>query len=421
VRAQRAIWLALLVLSCSKKNELPQHTAIEDRRPAPELAVATTAGSVRSFFHPHGSGCLDSHVDAKARKLSTTTRTALDICTWPAWTNRQQNGPEDTPRAVVVSPNGQHAAVASKGTVFLFEPAGACLALPRIDHWPCRDVTCHDGELTIDVVANDDEVFVDGEPWGWDSVLHKDQLVAHGPALAREVLKYDYVAVQNLRGISLPHQGSAPDSVLFESSQRWATGKKHWSGRIWGHTGLGAVAADWSVVLVRDDGKVMVFAPKAADWEGQATLVATGQVPRLPQWLSLVGPLIVLLTPDETGTRVTALSSAAKPRFQLYVPFPASQPAIRGAGARLYVIGKGLSAFDEGKHSWSRSYDEMAYASSFEDGSLAVASGTRLELLDSHGEQLQAFDTAEPLVTPPAIASDGSVWVASNTALYVMR
>lgn len=78
-------------------------------------------------------------------------------------------------------------------------------------------------------------------------------------------------------------------------------------------------------------------------------------------------------------------------------------------------------AIDHGKVSWTHVSDSPLYVSSFEDGSLAVANGKRLDLLKPDGTIDQSFDTEEPLVAPPAIASDGSVWAVSATALYIAR
>ena len=67
---------------------------------------------------------------------------------------------------------------------------------------------------------------------------------------------------------------------------------------------------------------------------------------------------------------------------------------------------------------WAHNYDENTYASSFDDGSLAVARGDRLRLMTPDGTVAQVLVTDAPLVTAPAIAADGSVWVASNQAMY---
>jgi len=80
-----------------------------------------------------------------------------------------------------------------------------------------------------------------------------------------------------------------------------------------------------------------------------------------------------------------------------------------------------LAAIDNGKITWSHLSPEPIYASSFEDGSLALATGKRLDFVKPDGTIDQSFNADEPLVAPPAIAGDGSVWVASAEALYLAR
>ena len=109
------------------------------------------------------------------------------------------------------------------------------------------------------------------------------------------------------------------------------------------------------------------------------------------------------------------------PVSSLTVPFEVLQPAVAGNGGRVYLVGKGIAAIDDRKVTWTHPSDDPMYASTFEDGSLALATGKRLEFLKTDGTVDQTFNTEEPLVAPPAIAGDGSVWAASATALYIAR
>lgn len=88
---------------------------------------------------------------------------------------------------------------------------------------------------------------------------------------------------------------------------------------------------------------------------------------------------------------------------------------------RIYVAGMGIAALDDGVPTWVHPSVEATYATSFEDGSLAVASGKQLEFLKTDGSVDQSFQTDEPIVSPPAITADGSVWVASTEAIYFVR
>lgn len=139
------------------------------------------------------------------------------------------------------------------------------------------------------------------------------------------------------------------------------------------------------------------------------------------EWISLIESQVYLVASAGAGTQLRVFTRGAKPVHSLTVSVPALQPAIAGVAGRAYVSGKGLVALDNGKVSWTHASDEPLYASTFEDGSLAVANGKRLDFMKPDGTIDQSFEAQEPLVAPPAIASDGSVWAASTTALYIAR
>jgi hypothetical protein len=378
-------------------------------------------GHAHSYYHAHASPRRDSHVGVPRRPLRELKRFGFESCK-VEFPDRPRAGP----LMVVVSPNNQHTVLVRGDSVDIFDSAGTCLSQPRmsggadISRWSV---------LTADVVATNDELFIDGVPFSWALEVHKDQQGAKsGFVLARDYTKYDFVVVYNTTGHAT-HRQSSPPYAGLESSQRWMTGKHHFYANVALHEvsrsisdgrALGAIGADWSVVLVLNEKTVRVYAPEG-DAQGLAKLVATRQLPRPVEWLSLADPGIVLLETQKGGTRLTALNRNALPKFSVDVPFSAYQPAISGAPGRLYVAGRGLCAIDKGTLTWSHNYDENTYASSFDDGSLAVARSNRLELMTTDGNAVQTFETAEPLVTAPAIAADGSVWVASNQAMYVAR
>lgn len=99
------------------------------------------------------------------------------------------------------------------------------------------------------------------------------------------------------------------------------------------------------------------------------------------------------------------------------------QPPIDGASGRVYIAGDGFDALDEGFSVWSISPGKRVRATAFGDGGVALTRGDTLQIRDRGGSILVTVTTpdADELVTPPAIASDGSIWVASRTTLYVAR
>lgn len=370
-------------------------------------------GHVPSYGHPHASGRRDSHVNVPRMLLKDLLRFGFERCKAPF-----PDRPREGPLMVLVSPNNEHTLLIRGGSVDIFDAEGACLSRSR-NFWSNTDISRW-SVLTADGVATNDEVFIDGTPFSWSLDPHKDQRgMTSQPALARDYTKYDFVAVYNMPGHST-HRQSSPPSIYFESAQRWLTGKHHSYGHLNGQASLAAIGADWSVVLVVNQQLLKVYAPEG-DSQGLAKVVATRLLPRQVEWVSLAAPGIVLLEPFRRGTHLTAFSRNAVPKFTVDVPVSAYQPAIAGARGRLYVAGRGLCAIDKGKLTWTHDYDENTYASSFDDGSLAVARGNRLELMTPDGNVAQTFDTVEPLVTAPAIGADGSVWVASNQAMYWAR
>jgi hypothetical protein len=387
-----------------------------------ELPLAMPKGHVPSYYHPHASPRRDSHVNVPRRKLLSLVRFGFERCKAPL-----PERPREGPLMVVVSPNSQHTVLVRGGSVDIFDSAGACSSRSR-ENYGNTDISRW-SVLTADVVATTDELFIDGVPFSWTLEVHKDQPGAKsGFVLARDYTKYDFVVVYDTPGHAT-HRQSSPPFAGVESGQRWMTGKHHFYAQAPLHEGspaisdgraLGAIGADWSAVLVLDGKTVRVYAPEG-DAQGVAKLVATRRLPRPVEWLSLADPGIVVLETRKGGTHLTALNRNALFEFSVDVPFSAYQPAISGATGRLYVAGRGLCALDKGKLTWTHDYDENTYASSFDDGSLAVARSNRLELMTPDGNVTQTFETAEPLVTAPAIAADGSVWVASNQAMYVAR
>ena len=117
------------------------------------------------------------------------------------------------------------------------------------------------------------------------------------------------------------------------------------------------------------------------------------------------------------------LDLQGKETWHAEVPFEILQPPIDGSDGRIYVMGMGAAAFQDGKLLFVTPSAVPMFGTAFQDGTLAVAVGQELRIVDRDGHVRQHFSTAEhePITTPPAIGSDGSVWVASAKALYVAR
>ena len=249
-----------------------------------------------------------------------------------------------------------------------------------------------------------------------------DQQNLQGDALARRVEPERYVGVVFDRGGNFENS-NVPPALRVEGGRRFP--KYTGDGLDFALTlkhkrGVAAIGGDSAVVIALEEGLLQVYSP-TADAKKEAQLAAECKVWPGARWVSLIGSRIALVVPDGTGSRLFVFSADAKPLFSATVPFEVLQPAIAGAGQRIYLSGTGLAAIDDDKISWQHGSLESTYASSFEDGSLAVASGVALELVRPDGSIDQRFNTQEPIVAPPVITGDGSVWVASKEAVYIVH
>ncbi len=127
--------------------------------------------------------------------------------------------------------------------------------------------------------------------------------------------------------------------------------------------------------------------------------------------------------PPRWKTIVHHLDLQGKETWHAEVPFEVLQPPIDGSGGRVYLMGMGAAAFQDGKLLFSTPSAVPMLGTAFQDGTLAVAVGPELRIVAPDGQIRQRFTTAEreAITTPPAIGSDGSVWVGTGKGLYVAR
>jgi len=272
-----------------------------------------------------------------------------------------------------------------------------------------------------EVVAFDDRVFVGGSPvtWGEHSKAIDDEHSGANPrALVRRIENELFAVV--FAGPTHSAQIPQPPKVFIQGGRRARSAPSaDWRAVSPGRA-VAAIGTDFTAFLALDNGKLQVWPPHAGS-DGMAILGAERNVGVTAKWISLVGAHVMLLAPEGAGYRLLAFTTKTAPVYSLTVPFEVLQPAIAGAGDRVYLAGKGLAAIDNGKITWSHLSPEPIYASSFEDGSLALATGKRLDFVKPDGTIDQSFNADEPLVAPPATAGDGSVWAASAEALYLAR
>jgi len=126
----------------------------------------------------------------------------------------------------------------------------------------------------------------------------------------------------------------------------------------------------------------------------------------------------------EWSSIIERLDDMGSTLWRTQVDFAVHQPPIDGGGGkRLYVVGHGIAALDEGRIAWWWPWTTRVHATAFNDGCLAICAGPHLRVLDPNGKSLSALRTPgdEPIGTPPAILKDGSIAFGTHTKLYVAR
>lgn len=293
--------------------------------------------------------------------------------------------------------------------------------------------TFHFGTLYAveDSVLMEGEMFLVGDRRSWGPVnaqLGDNKLFGDRPAQRLEGLRFFFV-VQNLNSED-PHSDGhendkVPPDVIVEqtrahSPERAFADNEHWqpvwAARFEGR-GQGAIADDLRMAVAMQDGRFFVL-----DGDTGSHLVDR-RIAFSPSDISAVGTSFVLLAKTEHGTSVLFLDAAGDERARGEVSFEALQPPIDAGNGRVYIMGRGVAAFQDGKRLFANAYADPMFGTAFADGSMAIAAGVELRIVGPDGKARQTFTTAEgdPITTPPAIGSDGSVWVGTEKAIYVAR
>ncbi len=197
--------------------------------------------------------------------------------------------------------------------------------------------------------------------------------------------------------------------------------------------GVGAIDAAGQAVVVLPSGRFLVLLPEA-DGKGNAVLATDARADAGATDASIVPPFAMLLygggaagalaarrSAGLSASRLDAVRVDGTRAWTLTVPFLATQPPIDGNDV-IYLVGGGLAAVGmDGHLLWSSLSSVPIRAQAFGDGSLAVVRGNELQIVAHDGAITRSFRAPDELTTYPAIASDGSVWVATEKALYVAR
>jgi hypothetical protein len=197
--------------------------------------------------------------------------------------------------------------------------------------------------------------------------------------------------------------------------------------------GVGAIDGANHTILALPSGRLVVLLPEG-DEKLHAIRALDAPVDPNATDLSVVPPFAMLLYGGGDAGELAARRSASFATSRLdarrpdgslawraSVDFLAEQPPVDG-GDRVYLVGKGIAAFDlEGHRLWSSPSTLTLRAAAFADGTLALVRGNELQVVAKDGSIKQSFRASEDLTSYPSIAADGSIWLASEKTLYVAR
>lgn len=190
-----------------------------------------------------------------------------------------------------------------------------------------------------------------------------------------------------------------------------------------GAEGGGAIGYDAKIALYTTEGRFIVLNFANSD-QGSKDVDVSLDV--RPSSLSITSAGYALLSGangvNGPANHLQVLDDKGAVKWAVTLGFLAEQPAIDAGGGRLYLVGGGFAAVEDGKVLWSSVSSERVSAMAFSDGGLAMTVGTELRVLDRDGHVLARLRAPDgEILGRPAIGPDGAIWVASKTTLYVAR
>jgi hypothetical protein len=371
-----------------------------------------------SYAQTYASSLRSSRVAAAPRRFAGLTQVEVG---WP-----EQNGVSLTPEGQQLVPR------------FVLVPADANhLAVD----WGLRfDVRRADGSCILedtkaplfDVSVSNGAFFLYGNEILWDGHDGPSPKAGTGYSMEGAILALRYEGDRRVIAAQTqaedPHVGGGGPWFLEVHQDRFTAPDRaavetlainDYSG-----TGLAAITADFRTVLVTEDRTLHVIAFEQGDPKTRrAPELVQRELPYRTRLLSIVPPNLFLVGDDAGGT-LHCLSFDGSERWSLRLPFASGEePPVDAGDGRVVVTGAGLASIENGRVLWSAPSKTPVLATAFQDGTLAVTTGPELRIVDRDGSIRQSLRASEDdvITTPPAIAHDGTVWVATQKALYVAR
>jgi outer membrane protein assembly factor BamB len=371
-----------------------------------------------SYAQPYASGLRSSRVAVAPRRYEGLHRVEVG---WPPSSAGTPQSPQTEgveARFVLVPPDAAHIAVDWGQRFDTRDARGGCIYVGR-------------KEAYFDLAVSDGGAYIYGNELLWDGRSGPSHKVTTGNSAEGSILAMRYegdrrlIAVQNLP--ELPHGGGGWGIQVYQDrftaadhTARVLVASNGYDGK-----GVAAVAGDFRTVLVTQDRTLRILSGEGDPATAMAPELLRKELPYDVRLLSIAPPHILLVTDDATGgTSLRCLEADGNERWSARLPFSRGEdPPVDLGGGRALVTGRGLAAIEDGKIVWSAPSPTAVRATAFADGTLAVASGGELRIVDRDGAIRQVLHAAEgeTITTPPGIGHDGSVWVATGKALYVAR
>ena len=394
-----------------------------------------------SYATPWVDGTRASHASAARRTLGALTR----VVTFDALTGALAARPLGRVTHVLPAPDGSHVVVQGADAAWIFDMNGAHIgSIPRSTGDGLTFVTS--GGVFRNLEEHD---------WKGDRATHEIFLpIGRAGRVWATYVNGTTAVVVNQQAIEGNHASRTPEQIVVVANHLVAgslADKLIGASVLPATWGMGAITRKGEAVVLTTGGDLHVYAHEANDELSLKQLHAS-HVPLAGYDVSIVnGALAVLVAAgvpnvddaewhgpyqgatdlftrfDQLGgahwkTHLHLVSLTGTVGAPLAVPFEVLQPPVDGGGGRIYLAGNGFAAVQDGKLLWSQAPTARTLVAAFAGGEVALTIGKELRIVERDGHIGQTFATAgEAITTPPAIAPDGSVWLATEKAIYAAR
>ncbi len=378
---------------------------------------------MKSYSTNHASPARSGRVDAPHRLLHALTRVGSLA---------------RAPRFVLVNEAGDHVVLDHDERFEIRDAAGSPTASGgKISNAPMQVLA--DAVLTMDSsVAMNGAI---GTPDGKLAGVSIDTTINEGDkrwALRLGTTDFSYIVQQKSHrspgGVASPEGGFArtwneSEEKLVLSTEKFYSDERHnsmtvWSAQLPGR-GVGAIAPDGRMVVAMTDRRFLVYDTKLRGVFRAPDPLAQAKLSFVPDDISIVDAGVALLGAEGSGGPrfLHVLDMQGHELWKVSAAFRVDSPPLDGGAGRVYLVGQGLAAVEDGETLWSQASSAQVYATALSDGSLLVAAGPELRVVGRDGsiKQRLAVPGGHPLVAPPAVAADGSAWLATSEGLYLAR